>query len=251
MRLETAALVAVLLAATDPASATTFSTTSLTDIARWSSAVIQGDVIAKKTLLDSTGLPWTIYTLAVNATFAGELAESEFSFRIIGGPTGNDGGYFLVGAPTIALGDSIVIFYDQRDECQVAGLEFGVFWRRDNERGESRLVDFRDHAVASFSARGVLLSGEVVPRAKVSGDPSAASVLKDDANAEMIGPNAAPAAAGAIALDELSAFARQYVTKPAAIKSTTDLTALPNRSRSRPPPDASAADPASTPEGAR
>lgn len=223
-------IVSMLLAVTSSATATTLKSTALSDIGRLSSAVVQGEVIGKKTLLDSKGVPWTIFTLAVDAMFAGEFAGKDLSFRIIGGPMSENTGYYLVGAPRFAVGDSIVLFYNEKDECQVTGTEFGVFWRRDNESGESRLVDFRDQAVASFSEQGPVFSAESVPRAEAFGARSEPIFSSSEATSGAAVLNAPPAAEADLAIDELEAFAARYVTQPAAIKSTVDLAGTPDRS---------------------
>ncbi|MEO8185094.1 MAG: hypothetical protein ABI895_40325 [Deltaproteobacteria bacterium] len=241
------ALIAGFLATASPAVATTFTTTALSDIAAVTSAVVQGEVTAKKTLLDARGVPWTIYTLAVDAMFAGEFAGREFSFRIIGGPISSSRGYSLVGAPMIMVGDSIVMFYTPADDCQVMGLQFGVFWRRSNDRGEPRLVNFLDQAVASFSSRGPEFSGEIVRRSEADRNsiPDVIAPVDSQAETGAAKPTSPPAADADVALDELQAFSATFVKNPIRVQSTTDLTALPVHRRLPPRSADSATDSAS------
>jgi hypothetical protein len=237
-------LTVAVLSVTSTATATTLKTTALSDLAALSTGVVQGDVIATKTLTDAKNVPWTVVTLAVENVLAGEFSDSEFSFRMVGGPTKNGGTLILVGSPVIQIGDSIVIFYDPTGHCQVSGLELGVFWQRTNAQGQSRLVDFLGRAIASFSDQGPLFSGEVVPRpgSGASGinptpevpsatglvvNPVDGSISVQPLSALSGGPPTSappPAADAATALDQLQAFSLLYVTQPKAILSTTDLT---------------------------
>jgi hypothetical protein len=230
------AVIALAFAITSPAAATTFSTTALNDIAGFSSAAISGDVIAKKTLRDPKGVPWTIYTLAVDGVLAGEFAGSEFSFRVIGGENPDGSTLVIVGTPQFAVGDSIVMLYDPAGACQVAGYEFGAFWRRTNEAGESRLVNYLGQAIASFAESGPLLSDEVISTKGSLAQPAIAAI--NDATKALATTGVRPPAARAdIALDQLQAFAFRYVVQATRVTSTSDLTNLPDLSPGPAPAD--------------
>jgi len=211
------------------APATSFITTKLRDLAAITSAVVQGELVREAILVDADGVPWTIYTIAVEMMLAGEFKDKEFSFRCVGGRVG-DQGLSLVSAPQLALGDSVVVFYTEGDRtCQVAGLEHGVFWRRSNAAGEQRLVNFEGRAIASIGAEGPVFSGEKIVSSAPNTPEQVAAAHSEPTPAEEEERAASlpPPAAAATLLDELVAFSATHVTRPRTVVSTNDLSGAP------------------------
>ena len=218
---------AVICLMASPAPATTFITTKLSDLAARSSAVIQGDLIATETLADTDGVPWTIYTVSVQAMLAGEFSGKEFRFRCIGGQIGNEG-LSLAGAPRLTVGDSLVLFYAEGNRlCQIAGLEHGVFWRRKSATGNERLVNFEGRAIAGLGIDGPIFSGEKIVSAFAGSLEGPESLPGAPSDASKNSNGLPPSAEASTILDELVSFAATHVTRPRAIVSTTDLTGVP------------------------
>jgi hypothetical protein len=211
--------------------ATSFPSTQLADLAELADAVIQGTVTRVESRLDAKGVPWTLYTMSVDSMLVGE-ADSELIFRCIGGPLPQDRLLQMVGAPVIELGESLVFLHRPGGICDVSGFENGMFWVRQNAAGEARLVNHEGFAIAGFDADGEIVSDEVVLSARQLA-AAAGSVPSQDQEAP-IGANGAaidnslpPAAELQPILDELSAFAATYVTRPKRIVSVNGVADVP------------------------
>jgi hypothetical protein len=211
--------------------------TDLKDLAGLSDAVVQGQLLSKDVLM-AGNVPWTIYTMSVDATLAGSVDGERLSFRCIGGPHDGDGYFMLTGTPQIEVGDQFVLFYSANEKlCQISGFELGVFWLANGAGGKARLVDHEGRALAALSERGKVVSGEVVqirPGAvRTVPPPGSDPVSAADASARGVSATMTsdtpppPAAEAAQILSELKQFVQTNVRTPRKVTSTTDLSALP------------------------
>lgn len=225
---------ALALAAPHSARATIFSSVDLSRFAAMSNAVVQGEVLSTANLIDRQGVPWTIYMLSVDKVLAGTVLEKVVGFRCIGGTNG-DRRLVLSGTPRLAVGDSIVAFLHQDGECQLSGLEYGVFWKRKDAAGVERITDSRGRVLGAIGGDNPILSAEIISPERSPDIPEthASSADPEDEDSALLAPP--PPAPAATILAELEAFSRAYVTKSAVLRTVVDLTGIPTFEQTRAP----------------
>jgi hypothetical protein len=92
-----------------------------------SELVFAGTLQSKLYDIDTTGLPWTLYTFTDLDIIAGRANGSDFSLRCPGGVY--DGLYTDVGGvtPDLELGERALVFFDQDAWCQITAGNQGHF----------------------------------------------------------------------------------------------------------------------------
>jgi hypothetical protein len=144
-------ILGALLLVSAPGYATTLLWMDVHELTRNSTAVVQGTVVAQRTLSEKPGTPLNQVTVEVGETLKGDLE---------GAVLVNNPGF--AGAPSFLEGDELILFVSTRNGTHViTGFQQGTFKIVSNPAGEKVLdrgIPFRDKAMAGVRSLDVLLN---------------------------------------------------------------------------------------------
>jgi hypothetical protein len=215
-----------ILLATGTSSATILGRMDLPDLFKASDLVFTGVLSTTSVDLDSTGLPWTLYTFEDIEVVAGEYSGSEFSLRCPGGLL--DGLITKVHAtPDFQVGERSLVFFEEANWCQVAGWfqgEFKVVAATDGS-GDFQVVNPAGRPAVSLGSNGFVWGEDQVwaPQATEMGVPR--SLMQAAVNLKS---NPPPVAPWRVLKDELTAFAQANPKmRPVKVVSQTTIVGAP------------------------